>query len=272
MNLDHVNLADYPIDRPESVKCRSVVDAFRDRLSETGLINLEGFLTPDGVATFRSEIDARLPDAFHSVHGPQAYFDNFPGDLPGDVLGSKTWCMGHHLLGGTAMDALYRWAPTRRFIAALTGHREVFLHEDPTNALVVQMYRPGCWTGWHFDRALFTTIINLGEPAGGGVFECAPDIRTEDDPHYEDVREVLLSRSERVKRHEMKAGSLTLMLGRYSIHRVTEVAPGADRISLVLKYETQPGVHISAADRRLIYGPSAPGPENPERVATNRAL
>ena len=60
MNLDHVNLADYPIDRPESVRCRSVVDAFRDRLSETGLINLEGFLTPDGVATFRSEIDARL--------------------------------------------------------------------------------------------------------------------------------------------------------------------------------------------------------------------
>ena len=55
---------------------------------------------------------------------------------------------------------------------------EVFLHEDPTKALVVQMYKPGCWTGWHFDRAILTTIINLGEPAGGGFFECAPDIRT----------------------------------------------------------------------------------------------
>jgi hypothetical protein len=67
----------------------------------------------------------------------------------------------------------------------------------------------------------------------------------------------------------MKAGSLTLMLGRYSIHRVTSVEPGSDRISLVLKYETQPGVYISAADRKWIYGPSAPGPENPTRIADN---
>jgi len=44
--------------------------------------------------------------------------------------------MGHHVLHDSAMDALYRWPPMRKLIAALTNNTEVFLHEDPTNALV----------------------------------------------------------------------------------------------------------------------------------------
>ncbi len=269
MNTNLVNLSDYPIDQPDSEQYQSLVHRWRDKLSSTGLITLDNFLTPEGVDTFRKEIYEREPQAYHSVHGAQAYFDNFPGELPSEGIGSQTYCMGHHLLQNTEMDALYRWEPTRKMIAALTGNTEVFLHEDPTNALVVQMYKPGCWTGWHFDRAVFTTIVNLGEPDGGGVFECATDIRTEQDPCYEDVGEVLYEHSDRVQKHEMQAGSLTLMLGRYSLHRVTPIEPGADRISLVLKYETQPGVFISAADRKWIYGPSAPGPNDPDRVATN---
>jgi hypothetical protein len=269
MILNYINLSGYPLNQPDSMEYQSMVKELRNDLAKTGLINLEAFLTAEGIDVFRDEVYERAPDAYHSVHGAQAYFNKFPEPLPSDVLGSETHCIGHYQMQGTAMDTLYRWEPMRQFIAALTDNPEVFLHEDPTNALVVQMYKPGCWTGWHFDRAIFTTIINLGEPAGGGVFECAPDIRTEDDPKYDDVREVLLNQSDRTQRYEMKAGSLTLMLGRYSIHRVTEVKPGTDRISLVLKYETQPGVFISEADRKLIYGPSALGPESPSLVATN---
>jgi len=269
MNLNYINLADYPVDQPQSDAYHSLVAEWRDRLADTGLINLENFLTPQGIEKYRSEVYERMPDAFHSVHGAQAYFDNFPGEIPPDVLGSHTHCLGRHNLRNTEMDIFYEWEPLRRFIAALTGNTEVFLHEDPTNALVVQIYKPGSWTGWHFDRAIFTTIINLGESQAGGVFECAPDVRTEDEPGYSSVEDVLHNRTEDVSRYEMKAGSLTLMLGRYSLHRVTPVEQDADRISLVLKYETQPGVFISAADRKLIYGPSAPGPDNPEKVATN---
>ncbi len=270
MNLNHVNLADYPLREPHSQAYKSLVEEWRHRLVETGLINLDAFLTVEGVETFRKEVYDRRPDAFHSVHGAQAYFDNYPGELPKDVLGSDTFCLGHHNLQQSAMDQLFRWKPLRGFIAALTGNNEVFLHEDPTNALVIQLYEPGCWTGWHFDRANFTTIVNLGEPDGGGLFECAPDIRTEEDPNYAEVEEVLLNRSDRVQRYEMKAGSLTLMLGRYSLHRVTRIEEGADRISLVLKYETQPGVSISTADRRLIYGPLVPdGPDIAGKIATN---
>lgn len=269
MNLDHVNLTNFPLHQPDSDAFQRLVVEWRSRLKATGLISLEEFLTPEGVDCLRSEVYERLPSAFHSVHGAQAYFDKMPGEFPTDALGSNTHCLGHHNLQSSAMDALYNWEPLRNFIAALTGNPEVFLHEDPTNALVVQVYKPGCWTGWHFDRAIFTTIVNLGEPEAGGIFECVPDIRTEDNPCYEDVRDVLLEQSDRVSRHDMKAGSLTLMLGRYSLHRVTPVEKTADRISLVLKYETEPGVFISAKDRKHIYGPSAPGPDSAAKIATN---
>ena len=269
MNLDYVNLSEYPLHRPESPEFKTLVTEWRSKLDATGLINLVGFLTAEGVERFRSEVYERLPDAFHSVHGAQAYFDKMSGEYPTDALGSDTHCLGHHNLQNSAMDTLYNWEPLRKFVAALTANPEVFLHEDPTNALVVQVYKPGCWTGWHFDRALFTTIVNLGEPEAGGKFECAADIRTEQDPCYDDVRDVLRQTSNRVTQHEMKAGSLTLMLGRYSLHRVTPVEKTSDRISLVLKYETEPGVFISAKDRKHIYGPSAPGPDSAEKIATN---
>ena len=269
MNLDYVNLSDFPLHQPGSEAFQQLVEEWRSKLTTTGLINIEKFLTPEGVEHLRSEVYERLPDAFHSVHGAQAYFDKMPGEFPTDSLGSNTHCLGHHNLQDSAMDRLYKWEPLRNFIAALTGNPEVFLHEDPTNALVVQVYKPGCWTGWHFDRAIFTTIINLSEPAAGGKFECAADIRTEENPSYDDVRDVLLERSSKVSRYEMKAGSLTLMLGRYSLHRVTPVEQSMDRISLVLKYETEPGVFISAEDRKHIYGPSAPGPDRAKKIATN---
>lgn len=269
MNLEYVNLSVFPLHQPDSVAYKRLVEEWRFKLTETGLINLEEFLTPEGVEVFRGEVYERLSYAFHSVHGAQAYFDGMPGKFPTDSLGSNTHCLGHHNLQNSAMDTLYTWESLRNFIAALTGNKEVFLHEDPTNALVVQIYKPGCWTGWHFDRAVFTTIVNLGEPEAGGKFECVADIRTEDNPSYDDVRDVLLERSNRVSRHDMKAGSLTLMLGRYSLHRVTPVEKALDRISLVLKYETEPGVFISAKDRKHIYGPSAPGPESAEKIATN---
>lgn len=271
MNTDYVNLSDYPVHLPQSDEYRKLVKHWRQKLADDGLITLDNFLMPQGTEQFRGEVYDRMSESFHSVHGAQAYFNNFPGELPTDGLGSKTYCLGRHKLNKTAMDALYQWDALRCFIADLTGNSEVFLHEDPTNALVVQIYKPGCWTGWHFDRAVFTTIVNLGEPDSGGVFECAPDIRTEDDPGYDDVREVLKGSSDQVHRHQMKAGSLTLMLGRYSLHRVTEIEQDKDRISLVLKFETQPGVHISAADRQLIYGPSAPDTDDSEKIATNSA-
>ena len=253
-----VNLSDYPLDKPDGAGYQSLVEISRQKLVKTGLINLPNFLTRDGIDAFNSEIDERMPQAFYSEHGPNSYFDEYPGELPYDILNSTSFCMGRDKLLNTGMDTLYHWPPMRRLIGDITGNENVYMHEDPSNALIVQMYKTGCEIGWHFDRALFASIINLSEPTAGGVFECVPDLRTEDDPGYDDVREVLEGRSARVQKHYIKAGSLTLMLGRHTFHRVTRVEQETPRISLVLTYELRPGVHLDAAARMRIFGPSVP--------------
>ena len=257
MKKTFVNLPLYPLDRPESTPYRDLVQGLRQDLAKTGLIIIPDFLTAEGIDKFNAEIEARLPRAFYSEHAPGAYFDDFPGELPRENLNSKTHCLGRDLLLGTEMDALYLWPAMRHFVAAITGHDRVYLHEDPCNALIVQLYKEGCEVGWHFDSTLFTSNINLSAPAAGGVFECVPDLRSDEDPRYDDVREVLLGRSNRVQQHHAKAGALSLMLGRHSFHRVTKVEQEKPRTSLGLTYEVKPGVRLDSAARKRIFGPSA---------------
>lgn len=257
MNTSLVNLSDYPIDQPQSSQYQSLVKSLRENFVETGLVNIENFLTPEGIAKFISEIDERMLQAYFSQHGPSSYFDEFSNLLPNESLDSSSHCLGRSLLLNTAMDTLYHWPPMRQFTGDVTGHEKIYVHEDPSNALIVQVYKAGCGVGWHFDRALFSSIINLSEPISGGVFECVPGLRTEENPCFDEVRDVLLDRSERVQKHHIKAGSLSLMLSRYAFHRVTKVEQENSRISLILTYELEPGVRIDAADRKMIFGPSA---------------
>ena len=54
MNLDYVNLSDFPLHQPGSKAFQRVVEEWRSKLTATGLINIEKFLTPEGVEHLRS--------------------------------------------------------------------------------------------------------------------------------------------------------------------------------------------------------------------------
>ena len=263
MNTALVNLADYPLDQPGSSQYRTLVEAQRARLAAEGMINLPEFLTPEGVTTCRQEIDDRSDIAYHAIskRHPYGYHTDasYPATHPLNRLAkTQSFRLAHHHLPDTQIDALYRWEPLRQFIAAVTGNDQIHLSGDPSNAVVVQVYREGCGQAWHFDQALFSTILNVAESAAGGVFECVPGIRTEDDPNYDEVQNVLDERSARVQKHRVKAGSFTIMLGRYTMHRVTEIEQQQPRISIVLSYEQQPGVFMDPETRKTSFGPTAP--------------
>lgn len=258
MTAELVNLTDYPLDRPDSAAYRELTAHWRDRLAADGFIVLPDFLTPKGLDTFNAEIANRRPTAHYSDHGPSSYFDRFDCPLPMQVLRSRSYMMGRDRLIDTQMDALYHWDPLRRFAADILGHEQIYLHEDPCNALIVQLYETGCEVGWHFDRTLFTCIVNLSEPDSGGIFECVPDLRNGADENLDDVWDVLQGRSDKVRRYHVQAGAFTLTRGRHTFHRVAPVGPGRARTSLVLTYELEPGVMISDADRRMIFGADAP--------------
>ena len=232
---------------------------------------MEDFLNEHGTAEIAREIDARAAQAFHSErlanpygksagdreHDTQA--DNAEAEHPSNLY-AKTdrYGLARHQLKDTLLDSIYNWAPMKRFVGDILGLKHIYLHEDPSNALVVQIYKPGGGLAWHFDRALFSTILNIRETDKGGVFECAPNLRSDTDPCFDEVRKVALGQSARVQRHHVKSGSFTVMLGRYTMHRVTENLGSAARYSAVLSYEDKPGIKLDSHTRQIYFGPTAP--------------
>jgi hypothetical protein len=85
-----------------------------------------------------------------------------------------------------------------------------------------------------------------------------PGLRKPGDPCFDDVRDVLLDKSDRVEQHHPEAGSFSIMLGRYALHRVTTVEGATPRMSVILSYEDRPGVRLDVATRKNFFGPTAP--------------
>lgn len=263
MDTRNINLSDFPIDQPESERYWALILNLRKKLSTDGMINLVDFLTPEGAHQYREEIESRQNIAFHAktTRNPYGYerSDHLPGDHPRNTFGpTEAYRLARHHFPDTAIDELYCWPPMKRFIADITGSPETFLSADPSNGLVAQFYREGCSQAWHFDQALFSTILNLSESTAGGYFECAPNIRTDTEDNYEDVKQVLDGNFPGIQKHKVKAGSYTIILGRYTMHRVTPLEQTKPRISVVLSYELKPGLYMDLPTRKKSFGPTAP--------------
>lgn len=263
MDTRNINLSDYPIDQPESERYHALITGLHKNLAADGMINLVDFLTPEGILSYKDDIESRQDIAFHakSERHPYGYerSEHLPADHPRNTFGStESFRLARHHFPNTAIDELYCWPPMRRFIADITGSPETFLSADPSNGLVAQFYKEGCGQAWHFDQALFSTILNLSESSAGGYFECVPNIRTDTEDNYEDVKQALDGTSPRIQKHKVKAGSYTIILGRYTMHRVTPVEQSKPRISVVLSYELKPGIYMDLPTRKISFGPTAP--------------
>jgi hypothetical protein len=261
--MDMIDLDRYPLDRPDADGYRRIVAERSRDLAQSGLVNLEGFLTQEGISRLVGEIETLMPDAYYAEKRENPYGAPITDDLPDDhpyriLAATERYGIAFHQMRGSALEDLYRWPPLRQFVADVTGHGKLYLHDDPSNALVAQIYKTGGGLAWHFDRALFSTILNLQETEEGGAFECVPSLRKSDDPCFDDVLDVLLEKSDRVERQHAKPGSFSIMLGRYALHRVTTIEGLTPRMSLILSYEDRPGVRLDVSTRKKFFGPTAP--------------
>jgi len=156
-----VNTAAYPLLEPATEAYDVVITDAHSGLQDQGLVSLPEFLSARGLEILVSEALRMAPKAFHSEKDSNAYgltsTKGLAADHPARIYGhTNRFGVGHHDMLGTAMDSLYTWKPIRDFIADIVELPELYLHEDPSNALVLQIYRPGGGLAWHFDRAHFS--------------------------------------------------------------------------------------------------------------------
>lgn len=259
---DLVDVDRYPIDRPANDSWQELAADVHEQLADAGCATLPGFLRGEALGRLASELRSladHVPILDHaaSVYARTDLERQLPADDPRRVR--LTWHAGHvtrdMLPPFSVAQRLYVSPQFKAFVAAAVGKRRVFEYADPLAGLVATILPPGGRYPWHYDTNEYVVTIMVNRPQSGGRFEYHRDLRRPGEENLDGLGAILAGRPATPPRVVDPApGDLQLFLGRYSLHRVTEVDGPNPRHVLVLSYAGQPGV-IGPVDRtRSVYG------------------
>jgi hypothetical protein len=259
-----VDLERYPLSEPGSEAYGAVVEQARRQLRERGAAEIEGFVSPSGVKALVDDAEALATRAHPSGGQGTAYLEFPDFSLPAEhprlhFADYRVRAVPYDL---TPLDSplrlLYEWDPMKDLIEAVLDRGPIFRYADPFGALNLAVMGEGDRLQWHFDQTDFVVSLAIQSAAAGGDFEVVPRIRRAEDERYDDVAAVLNGDDARVEMLPMRAGTLLVFEGRYSLHRVSPVQGRRWRHVGLLAYDTKPGTMGSDLLRADRYGRTEP--------------
>lgn len=256
---DQIDLERYPLDQPNSPAWSKLVEDCKAKLETDGLFNLPGFVRE---AAIPDALDALTPilaqNAFVHARRHNIYFKKSIEGLPDThpalqefETSNRTICADQ--MGNAAVIRLYEWPPFAKFLAAVMEKQELFPMADPLARVNVMGYSEGQALNWHFDRSEFTTTLLLQAPVMGGDFEYDKDLRSDNNPNFEGISDLLEGRRSPTLMH-LRPGTLNIFRGKNTAHRVTPIEGKTDRVIAVFSYFDRPGVVFSEQERLGFYG------------------
>lgn len=259
---DIIELKRYALDQPEGQPYAALVKHARADLAADGMFNLPGFLRDQALQKCVQRLVPRFAsDAFRHVRSHNIYFRTDIADLPKDhpalvqcATVNSTLC-GDQLVD-TELNQLYTWPPFAAFLADVMNKPALYPMSDPLARLNAMSYGDGEALNWHFDRSEFTTTLLLQAPDEGGEFEYVSELRSDVDPNYQGVAE-LLAGNLPTQIAQLAAGTLNVFRGKNTAHRVTPSKGSNPRMIAVFSYFEQPGVTFSAKEQLGFYGRTA---------------
>ncbi len=257
---DILDLDRYPLDKPGSVAWLDMVAACKAEMARDGMCNLHGLMRPEAITKAMAEV-APIMERLSFLHKRthNIYFRKEVPGLAADHPALKLVDTINHTVCGdqleaTVVDWIYNWPPLAVFLVAVMDKTSLFTMTDPLARLNIMKYGHGEALNWHFDRSEFTTTMLLQEPSGGGEFLYRKDLRTEADPNFDGVAQVLTGHDAQVKGHFLKAGTLNIFKGKNTLHKVTTCTGAQARYVAVFSYYDRPGVRFSREEQIGFYG------------------
>ena len=265
-----VDLEHYPLQEPGSDTYRAVVDAARGQMRERGAAEIEGFVSPAGVAELVRDADA-LAGRAHASGGQGTAYLEFPDfSLPADhprlhFADYRVRAVAYDITPyDSPLRRLYEWDPMKDLIEAVLERGPIYRYADPFGALNLAVMGAGDLLQWHFDQTDFVVSLAIQSAESGGDFEVVPRLRSVEDERYDEVAAVLGGDRSRVETLPMRPGTLLIFEGRHSLHRVSPVTGVRWRHVGLLAYDTKLGTMGSDLLRADRYGRTEPLPQPPE--------
>ncbi len=256
-----VDLDRYPIDRLDEEGGRTLLERARAALRAVGACDLPGFLRPEAISAAVESAASVGHRAYRTEQTHDIEFSGLtPESLPADdprrirIRSAKQGTALDHIPADSPVRTLYESPALLDFVGAALDVDPIFRSDDPLGALNYMYFQPGDELGWHFDNADFVVTLLLQAPEGGGVFEFAPMLRSEDDRNDDGVRALLAGDRTPVRTMSGEPGTLALFRGHWSPHRVTPVEGSRMRINAVLCYGRTPRQRLGQETYRLFYG------------------
>lgn len=252
--------ARYPIHEPGGQAHDDLVAECRESLAEDGCCTLPGFLRPESVERIAGEARRLAPRAHRHRAAHNPYFCEAREDLdsghPVNRFQERTngFVPADLIDPDSDLQLLYDCEVLTRFVSDAFEINPLHKYADPLACMPFNSMQPGDCFPWHFDTNEFTVTWMIQPAHQGGRFEYVPGIRDPHDEHYDDVAAVMSGDRSRVRTLELAAGDMQLFLGRYTLHRVTEVGGTVARHVAIPSWSRQPDMVGQPHRVKHLYG------------------
>ena len=253
-----MNLSRYPIDAPKSPETQRLISACRSKLAETGMCLLPNFVSGTTLDRMRQEATALSPSAHYNEHwrtSPRGGGDSKIGECT-QATRASIWAIAFDQMRPESPSRqLYESDDLLNFVSAITDDPELYRCVDPLVSCHFSVFRDGDELGWHYDpKTNLVLTLQLQDADDGGHFEFANGVRSKEFDNAEIELAIIEGRYDNILSPDLRPGTLTIINGYSSFHRVTPVLGNRERIVTLLNYSTTPDYCFSDNIRQRFFG------------------
>ncbi len=262
--VEFIDLDQYPLNELDSEAGQRLIAKTQESLEQLGSCSLPGFVRQSVISKMAEQASSLTHLAYSGPTEVTPYFFNYdlgdgvevPDDHPLKRKGKRNLAqVATDLIPTQHLLSRFYYSPILLDFLSRVLRQPVYRNQDKYQSLNISMMNAGGCQQWHFDSGRMVTTLLLQEPDAGGIFEYVPGLRSDANENFEQVQRVLDGDTRRNQRIELKAGTLSLFRGHYSMHRVTEVQGSRTRIQAILGFSTNPNHQGSLDSSILHYGP-----------------
>lgn len=263
---DIIDITRYPLHRHSSSTLSAAIDSAKTEFAASGAVQLNHFLVPAVVTQLVQGAMAAKADG-HRMRGlfpaySDAMSDRADETLPADhparlkLPASHVFIPGDLISDSNPLRVLYRHDNFQRFLRCILDVPALHPLADTMGSVNLLVYEPDDLNGWHFDTTDFVISLMLQPASDGGAYQYLPDMRSNHNANLPAISWRMQNPDAAcgLQSSSLEAGSLFIFKGKYTLHRVTRVAPGNDRVVAILSYHPTPGQQISSSSKRAMYG------------------